>query len=130
MVPGGWTINFCPNMFTDGKLRYINDITDGQMLSAGSISTFNTFEGVIIHEWLHCDIAAGFVRSIIDITGDFDLIAGSAGKIYGATLCHNFAWQWVGRGLPGMVNIRAAWNGKNPIPLSHETSTDDLTNNS
>ena len=104
-----WTITFCPKLFKQGKVRYINDITKFKLGPSG-IATFQTFEGVIIHEWMHSDIAVGFIDHIRDVKG---VLEGSnhAVLMYGATLCYQWAWQWIGQGRGDLVNSNTAYNG-------------------
>lgn len=87
---------------------------DGPKLRYTGISNFNTYEGSIIHEWMHNNIAAGFFEQIIDVSGNWQGSPQSAQKIYGSDFCYLFAWKWVNRGSK-YVNTKTAWNADNYV---------------
>ena len=62
---------------------------------------------------MHNDIAAGFHEHIIDVSANWPGSPSDAVLVYGANFCHEWAWKWIGDGLPNIVNMMTAWNADN-----------------
>ncbi|KAI9891958.1 MAG: hypothetical protein M1814_002152 [Vezdaea aestivalis] len=105
----GWSIVFCPKFFS---LRYLNEITAGPKRQPSDLTRLDirSFEYVFVHELMHADII-GTKFHILDMQGN---IPGQPDGqyIYGATLCHEYAWRDT-RSAPVSVNTLTAYNADN-----------------
>jgi len=108
----GWSTVFCPTFFE--QYKHIKELGNGQRRSPSALPLLNAYEHVIIHEWMHANIASGRYNSshITDVQGN---LPGERGPvaIYGATRSHQFAWVKARNVYPTSVNPRVAVNADN-----------------
>lgn len=105
----GWAIMFCPLFF---RKTYLNRLTDQKARPVEELQSLVTYEHILAHEILHCDII-GVKSPIVDMNGN---IPGQRDNqpIYGASRCHEWAWAY-NRGPLGPVNIQTALNADNYV---------------
>lgn len=99
---------FCPLFFT---YRYLARLTARKARPIDELQSLVTYEHLLAHEILHCDII-GTKSPIVDMIGN---IPGQPDQqqIYGASRCHEWAWAYNRGGSLGPVNIQTALNADN-----------------
>ena len=104
----GWAIVFCDLFF---QQRSLNNLTDSTPTSVDHLESLKSHESLLAHEILHCDII-GTKRSIEDKNG---IVSGQSGRprIYGAKLCHEWAWAYNKSPKRGPINVETALNADN-----------------
>jgi hypothetical protein len=56
MLVVAWTVAFCPRFFEWDKLKYLEERSNGDKKSYADIASLETYERVIIHEYMHNDL--------------------------------------------------------------------------
>ncbi|OGM51358.1 hypothetical protein ABOM_000125 [Aspergillus bombycis] len=95
----GWEISLCDDFF---RLKYLNDITNGEKKSAQSLPDLVSYEHSLAHEWAHVDLL-GSSFHVMDITATNPNKPLKEKNVYGAEWSTVLAWY---SGSPPSVGVK------------------------